>query len=250
MSIADSGIVILRKLRHVVILVLFLFPLILFSQEKDQVDSNVKWLQLGLNSGVGLPQNEFKQEYQKPMLHGGVDFMIGIPDLNLMLGAEYRRINIETTSNSIDDTIPVGGGLHAIGMDTDARSRINVFHLSSRFVPLKEAKVSPYIGVSGGFKALSFRSERTAIYQNDEEILDENTDFKFAFSYGGRIGLLYRLQEHLKLDVSAQWQGSSRAKYPGDITFDSEGIAEPSLKRSKTDMLIMTVGIVFVDMPE
>ena len=233
---------------------IFLFFLLVFcffpNAVSSQENSNSGWLQLGGNAGVGLPYGEFKQEYKSPMLAGGIDFMVGVPRLNLMFGAEYKRMNMDTESNSIDDTIPTGGGIHALGVDTDAKTRMDVFHLSGRFVPWKEAKISPYVGVSGGFKTITLSSERTARYKNDDEKLDENKEVKFALSYSGRVGILYKLQKNLLLDINAQWNGSSRTSYPEDITFGDEGKVDPDMTRSKTDMLVFTVGFVFINWPE
>ncbi|MCF8217501.1 MAG: hypothetical protein K9J21_00805 [Bacteroidales bacterium] len=233
------------KVSQFIILMFCLLPLVLSSQEK----TDPGWMQLGVNAGPVMPRGEFKQEYPNLLLAGGVDFMVGIPRLNLMFGAEYKRVNMETESNSLDDTIPTGGGIYALGMDTDAKTRMDVFHLSSRFVPWKEAKISPYLGVSGGFKTVTLSWERTARYKNEDEKLDEDKQAKFALSYGGRIGVLYKLQEQLMLDVSASWNGSSKTSYPKNIKFDSEGRADGDMIRAKTDMILFSVGVVFVNLP-
>lgn len=209
-----------------------------------------KWAQINLNAGYGLPQAQFTDSYDKPKLHGGADIMIGVPEINMLFGLKYRRTNIGDDSHRIDSLTYVGDGLYAPAVTSGAWLKFNSFHLAARYVPWINARFSPYLDAGAGFKTLDYETYLTAHFTNGDESVRKNQNSSTAFSYGFGFGVFFKLHEHILLDARAEWQGSSAARYPlmNELYFDSNGIPNVSMNKSKSDMLYFCFGIVIFDL--
>lgn len=227
------------------LLLIFLLPLFAKAQ-----DSEFRWGQFGLNGGIANARGDFHTEYSNPMITGSLDIFFGFPDINSLAGLQIRSVGLGTEHKSIDDTTYVGNGLYALGLDSEAKTSINVLHLGSRFIPWKEAIVSPYIDLSGGIQLVDYQTSIRAEFKNGWEDISDNEESKVAMSYGLGLGLFYRINKNFLIDVRAQYYGSTRVRYPvmDDLSFDSDGQPYVKTNKSTTDMLIFSVGVVLYEL--
>jgi hypothetical protein len=72
-------------------------------------------------------------------------------------------------------------------------------------------------------------------------------DLVFSAGGGGGVGIALTRSGHVRLDLSLRYLYGGEAKYltEGDIQWRSEGPPTLTPRRTRTDMLLIGIGIVF-----
>ncbi|MCC5945661.1 MAG: hypothetical protein JJT94_12060 [Bernardetiaceae bacterium] len=237
--------------------------------------------QFGIGGRFMKPMNDFATNSQA--VGGGVGMNFSVPftpksplsfgfEASYMLYGRHSRRMQETFQISTNNTV-----IAQIPIDFRVTTQNNLLNgLTFLRLQAPHGAVQPYIDAIGG---LSFFYTRTRIIDrnarnqpsnyynqyyspNNSLIASETHAASIALNYGGGLGVMVRLSEHIALDLRGVYLLGGEAEYfdrsqtrNWELEFVSnansqEGdfqIADPgaAAKRSSTDMLQFTVGLSF-----
>jgi len=230
--------------------ILVFFLLISFSSINAQ-----SLLQFSINGQLAFPQDEFKTNAADLGGGFGFDFIYDPQSLPFGFGASlgfifygyesYREI-ISTSTADFE-------------ADVSTTNSIFTGHLMFRFQPYN-GKIRPYIEGLIGLNYLTTDTKIDEVGWGDEGIHTNNFD-DAAFSYGGGIGILYRIVEKpfnpaqprynrklwaVLIDIKLRYILGGEAEYlsKGSI-YRENGQLYYDVKMSRTDMLTLNIGVTF-----
>ncbi|MBN2246895.1 MAG: hypothetical protein JW755_13740 [Candidatus Aminicenantes bacterium] len=211
--------------------------------------------QFSINGQLAFPQDEFKRNTADLGGGFGFDFIYDPRSLPFGFGASlgfifygyesYREI-ISTSATDFE-------------ADVSTTNSIFTGHLLFRFQPY-HGKIRPYIE---GLVGINYLTTDTKIDQagwGDDGIHTHNFD-DAAFSYGGGIGILYRIVEKpfnagqsrysqkrwaILIDIKLRYILGGEAEYlnEGSIYRENNELYY-DVKMSRTDMLTVNIGVTF-----
>lgn len=230
-------------MRKIILFMLLLLPFAGMAQKST-------WIQFGLNGGTAIPQDEFRENYDRIFFQGGGEVFFGIPNINTLVGIHFQRVFLNSEDFRLDTNIVLNNGITTDAVENELTSKINIFHIAARFVPFKKARFSPYLDAGAGLKFMGYESQMMAIFKNGSEEMENYKELNTALSYGFGLGFLYDVYSKNKLnvmlDLRASYYGSSAADYPKEdgIIFDRRMNPTVEMVNSKTDNLYFSVGFV------
>lgn len=229
------------KIKKVFFFIIILVPFFSFSQDE------AKWAQFGVNIGPGISQNELKENYPGGLQIGG-ELLFGLARINTLVGGQYQWVYLGEDEFMNDTLTQLPNGNTADSAGTKIKKRFNIIHVAGRFMPFKEARLSPYLDFGAGMKIVGYKREDKAYYKNGTEVYNENQENNLTLSYVAGVGIMYNIlsdsKAKLALDLRGSWYGSTPVDYPKDVTFDDSGNPNVDYATSQTDMLYFSIGIV------
>jgi hypothetical protein len=207
----------------------------------------------GAQFTVGLPQGEFSNR-----LDGAIGFGISghalyaVPRLPVGVGGEIGFVvyGQETIRQRFG-----GGALGRVDVDVVTTNNIMMGHFLVRLQP-QTGMFRPYADALLGANYL-FTESRIQDVRGDRPEIASSTNFDdLAFSYGGGVGFQALLLDHvsetgrrgqLALDVRLRYLLGGEAEYlkRGSIDQDQAGNITYEVERSRTDLLLPQVGLLF-----
>jgi len=211
--------------------------------------------QFGINGQLAFPQDEFKNNAADIGGGFGFDFIYDPRSLPFGFGASLGFIfyGYESYREIVSTS--------AADFEADVSTTNSIFtgHLMFRFQPYR-GKIRPYIEGLIGLNYLTTDTTIDEIGWSDNGIHTHNFD-DAAFSYGGGIGILYRLVEKpfnpahprynqklwaILIDIKMRYILGGEAEYLNEGSIYREnGNLYYDVKMSRTDMLTFNIGITF-----
>jgi hypothetical protein len=211
--------------------------------------------QFSINGQLAFPQDEFKKNAADLGGGFGFDFIYDPQSLPFGFGASlgfifygyesYREIISTSTA--------------AFEADVSTTNSIFTGHLMFRFQPY-HGRIRPYIEGLLGINYLTTDTKIDEVGWGDDGIHTHNFD-DAAFSYGGGIGILYRIVEKpfnpaqprnnrklwaMLIDIKLRYILGGEAEYLNEGSIYREnGDLFYDVKMSRTDMLTLNIGITF-----
>jgi hypothetical protein len=209
-------------------------------------------MQLGLGLMMGAPVGDFRDNVTfSAGLTGYLDF--GLGDSPISIGAEGTYLWYGSESHNVP---LVGLPDVAVGVDTSN----DMFLLHGRVRAQRpQGRMRPYVDGLVGFNYLvtstSVDAEDSCIYTGNATYCSDDGDSMtniddVVLSVGGGAGVQigFGAAPHLvRLDLSLRYLYGGEAEYltEGDIRWQEEGLVILQPRRSRTDMLMVNIGVTW-----
>ncbi len=209
-------------------------------------------MQAGVGLMIGVPIGDFGDNVGvSPGITGYLDFGLGNSPVSIGAEATYMLYGVETR-----DVPLVGLPDLAVGVETDN----DMFLLHGRVrVQRPDGRVRPYVDGLVGFNYIatttSVDAEETCYWvgstYNCSDDGDSTTNLDdLVLSVGGGAGVQFAFgasPHSLRLDLSLRYLYGGEAEYltEGDIRWQGEGPVVLQPRRSRTDMLMVYVGLTW-----
>lgn len=197
---------------------------------------------LGGTIGVGIPQGEFADTWDKGMFTFGGHMTLPSRLLPFQWGFAFGYGIMGTRARPVEVSQPELGtteGRMAV------RSKVLSYHPMLRFSPL-HGKVRPYVDGLVGVRHFSTRSTIT-VDGLHEPLVRERYSSDLAWSTGWAAGLMVNLGTVGYIEGRVERFYSGRASYvdPGSIAIDDQGVLDANTLESGTGTLNLLVGVGF-----
>lgn len=207
--------------------------------------------QFGLGGVIAVPVGDFHDNVE---IAGGIagSFGVGLGDSPVSLGLELTYV----TYGGEDRNLPVGGLSNLrVGVNTSndiflMHGRVRAQQLTGRVRPYLDGLVGfNYLFTSTEIDANEYCSNYGGSYNcsgngNSVTHLD---DLVFSAGGGGGVGIAVTKSGKVRLDLSVRYLYGAEAKYltEGDIHWTDDGPPVLHPRRTRTDMLLIGIGIAF-----
>ena len=207
--------------------------------------------QVGLGGLIAVPVGDFHDNVE---IAGGItgSFGIGVGESPVSLGLELTYV----TYGGEDRSLPVGG-LSDLTVGVNTSNDIFLLHGRVRAQKLT-GRVRPYVDGLAGFNYLftstaidasEYCSNYGGTYScsGGGDSVTHLDDLVFSAGGGGGVGIALTKSGKLRLDLSLRYLYGAEAKYltEGDIRWMDDGPPILHPRRTRTDMLLIGIGIAF-----
>jgi len=204
----------------------------------------------GLGLAIGVPVGEFADNVD---VAGGISgqFDFGLGDSPVSLGVESTYLSYGGESRDVPLV-----GLPGLTAEVSTSNNMVLLHGRVR-VQKREGRLRPYADGLVGFNYLwtttSVEGEESCVYTGSGTYCTETGDVignlsDLALSAGGGAGVMLglgRAPHRTRLDLSIRYLYGGEAKYLTEDYFPTEGQAQLEARRSRTDMLMIYIGLAF-----
>lgn len=218
-----------------------LFAINAFAQQEEP-PSRIHFGYFNGHLMVAVPANGLADNIKKVGLGGGGNILIGLGDrLPFFVGVEVNSVNYELETKRLSGA--------ATGDPNKIRTGANIFMLHGmvRFAPYVNFFIQPYIDGMIGTK--NFFTRTSIEYKNDENTESYIEQGDWAFSYGGALGLRFRVfkDRGVTLDLRGAYLPGAIAKYmvrsKDNIDMYDEPIELFEEKQSETSLTLIQIGV-------
>ena len=242
------------KIKYTLPLLFVLLNLHLYAQEFEDVqefeDRPAYYVQMNGSFQMGIPMDAMRRQLPDAIAAGGGGSLLfqlkrGYP---LFIGAEtgWMRYDRESTEYTTFDS----GVAEDFRLTTN--TRVILWHSIVRFKPFTGSIWQPYLDGIFGFKTFSTKTRLYFLLDDEEELIEGNTNFKdTAWSYGAGLGVQVLMVSNpdITLDIRCAYLAGTTATY-NVRNEDAEGPFQDPLeafeeRSSPTNMLIPQIGITF-----
>ena len=229
------------KYHYLPLLLLCMFAANAYTQEQE-APSRIHFGYCNGHLMVAVPANGLAKNVKKVGLGGGGNILIGIGDkLPFFAGVEVNSVNYDLESKRISGA--------STGDPSKIRTGNNIFMLHGmvRFAPYVNFFIQPYIDGMIGTK--NFFTRTSIEYKNDENSESYIEQGDWAFSYGGALGLRFRVfkEKGVTLDLRGAYLPGAIAKYmvrrKDNMDMYNEPIELFEEKQSETSLTLIQIGV-------
>jgi hypothetical protein len=198
-------------------------------------------IQFGLGLMMGAPVGDFRDSVKfSAGLTGHLDFGLGGSPISI--GAEGTYLWYGSESRNVP---LVGLPDLAVGVDTSNE----MFLLHGRVRAQRpQGRMRPYVDGLAGFNYISTSTSVDAEDTDDGDSITNIDDLALSVGAGAGVQIGFGASPHsLRLDLSLRYLYGGEAEYltEGDMRWQEEGLVILQPRRSRTDMLLVNVGVTW-----
>lgn len=214
---------------------------------------NAQLSEIDIHSGVGFPQNEFKDNFDQEIYSLGTSVLFSNPSSEFF---EYGfDINYART-NTVEGDVRILVNDHATNGSLDViSSEINTA-LKGRLIPYR-GTVQPYIEVNAGTNTYFTKSEiktKISYLNQDEQMVNKTVSTAkdgmvdgMNFYAGWTVGSKFKLSEHflIKAEMSRTYTTQARYLDPASVTISNNGFLDYNFIQSGTSQIKTSLGLIY-----